>query len=64
MAGAVLLAPVSGVVTEVNEALTHSSKINKDPYGAWIIRVRLSNPNELNSLFSPAEYRGFVEAGH
>lgn len=63
MTGALLLAPVSGVVTAVNDEVTHSS-IDKDPYARWIIKVKLTHPEELKDLLSPAEYRAFVEAGH
>jgi glycine cleavage system H protein len=62
-----LYAPVSGTVTEVNgELATAPEKINKDPHGAWLIKIALKNPSELNSLLSAADYEKFVaeEEGH
>jgi glycine cleavage system H protein len=62
-----LYAPASGTVTEVNgELATAPEKINKDPHGAWLIKIALKNPSELNSLLSAADYEKFVaeEGGH
>jgi glycine cleavage system H protein len=61
-----LYAPATGTVTEVNEALaTAPENINKDAHSAWMIKVALKNPAELNSLLSAADYEKFVaeEAG-
>jgi glycine cleavage system H protein len=56
-----LYSPVTGTVTEVNEEL-HSSpeKINSDAHGAWIIKVELSDPSEVGSLLSAADYEKFI----
>jgi len=62
-----LYAPATGTVTEVNgELATAPEKINKDPHSAWMIKVSLKNPGELNSLLSAADYEKFVaeEGGH
>jgi len=62
-----LYAPASGSVTEVNSELaTAPEKINKDAHGAWMVKVALKNPGELNSLLSAADYEKFVaeEGGH
>jgi glycine cleavage system H protein len=62
-----LFAPASGTVTEVNgELATSPEKINKDAHGTWMIKLKLKNPAELNSLLSAADYEKFVseEAGH
>jgi glycine cleavage system H protein len=62
-----LYAPVSGTVTDVNGDLaTAPEKINKDAHGAWMIKITLKNPGELNSLLSAADYEKFVaeEGGH
>jgi len=62
-----LYAPASGTVTEVNgELSTAPEKINKDAHGAWMVKMSLTNPAELNSLLSPADYEKFVaeEGGH
>jgi len=54
-----LYAPVSGEVTETNEGLgTDASIVNKSPYDqGWMIKIKMSNPSELDSLLSPADYR-------
>ena len=60
-------APASGVVTEVNgELATAPEKINKDAHSAWLIKITLKNPSELNSLLSAQDYEKFVseEAGN
>jgi glycine cleavage system H protein len=62
-----LFAPASGTVTEVNGDLaTSPEKINQDANGAWLIKVTLKNPGELNALMSAADYETFIaeEAGH
>jgi glycine cleavage system H protein len=59
-----LVAPLSGEVTAVNDALDGSeSTINDDPYGeGWLIKVRMSDPSELDSLLDAAAYRELVES--
>ncbi len=62
-----LYAPASGTVTEVNgELATAPEKINDDANSAWMLRVTLKNPAELNSLMSAADYEKFIaeEGGH
>jgi len=62
-----LYAPASGTVTEVNaELATAPEKINKDAHTAWMLKITLKNPGELNSLLSAADYEKFVaeEGGH
>jgi glycine cleavage system H protein len=53
-----LFAPVSGEVIEVNEALAGAPElVNTDPYGAgWMIRVRLDDPVEAESLLDAGAY--------
>jgi glycine cleavage system H protein len=56
-----LYSPISGTVTEVNEELKNSpEKINTDAHSTWIIKVELSNPSELDSLLSAADYEKFI----
>ncbi|MBV8113870.1 MAG: glycine cleavage system protein GcvH [Silvibacterium sp.] len=56
-----LYSPVTGAVTEVNEDLKSSpEKINSDAHGAWIIKVELSDPSEVASLLSAADYEKFI----
>src|SRR4051794_2313525 len=63
-----LFAPVSGEVVEINEALTDKPElVNTDPYGdGWMIRMRLSDPTEMDSLMTAEEYEEYIEteAGH
>ena len=62
-----LYAPASGTVTEVNADLaTAPEKINQDAHAAWMVKIKLKNPGELNSLLSAADYEKFVaeEKGH
>lgn len=62
-----LYAPASGTVAEVNaELATAPEKINKDAHSAWMIKISLKDPGELNSLLSAADYEKFVaeEGGH
>jgi len=56
-------APVSGTVTEINVPLPDSPEtINDDPYGdAWMIRVDMSDPGEVEDLMTAAQYKKFVE---
>ena len=61
-----LYAPASGNVSEVNEELaTAPEKVNQDAHASWMLKITLSNPSELNSLLSAADYEKFVaeEAG-
>ena len=52
-----LISHVSGEVVEVNEALEDEPElINKDAFGSWIIKVKLSDPSELDALLSAADY--------
>jgi glycine cleavage system H protein len=54
-----VFAPLSGEILEVNEALADSpEKINEDPYGeGWLVRVRLSEPSEVDALLDVSAYR-------
>ena len=57
-----LIAPVSGVVIEVNEKLDGQPElINQDPYENWIIKVELSDKTELDSLMEADDYEAFCE---
>jgi glycine cleavage system H protein len=54
--------PVSGEITEFNEALESSPElINSDPYGnGWVIKLRIDNAAELNDLLSATEYANLI----
>ena len=53
-----VIAPMSGEILEVNEALSEQPEtVNDDPYGeGWLIKVRLSDPAQAESLLSPTDY--------
>ena len=55
-----VVAPLSGEIVEVNEALGDAPEtINEDPYGAgWLVKVKLSEPDETSSLMDAASYEG------
>jgi glycine cleavage system H protein len=57
-----VFAPLSGEIVEVNEALADApEKINSDPYGdGWLVKVRLSDPSEVDSLLDVAAYRDLL----
>ena len=54
-----VIAPLAGEVVAVNEALADSpEQINEDPYGeGWLVKVRLADPGEVESLLDVAAYR-------
>ena len=60
-----LYSPVSGTVTEVNEALAQSPElVNSDAYGeGWICRVELSDPAQVEALMDAAAYAEHTAAG-
>jgi glycine cleavage system H protein len=51
--------PVSGEIIEVNPALGDTPDVvNKDPYGnGWMIKIKLSNPSEVDTLLDPEKYK-------
>lgn len=57
-----LYSPVSGVVVEKNEDLEDApEKVNEDAYANWIIKVKMSDPSELDSLLDAAGYKALIE---
>jgi glycine cleavage system H protein len=58
-----VIAPLSGEVVAVNDALSDSPEaINEDPYGdGWLVRVRLSDPGEQEALMDAEAYRGSLQ---
>lgn len=62
-----LYSPASGTVTAINEELTTSpEKINADAHSAWIMKIELSNPSELDALLTADAYEAYAkeETGH
>lgn len=56
-----IYAPVSGTVTAINEELTKSpEKLNSDAHGAWIVKVKLTNPGDTSGLMPAADYEKFI----
>jgi glycine cleavage system H protein len=58
-----VIAPLSGEVTEVNDSLSDSpEQINEGPYeGGWMVKVKLSHPEESETLLSAAEYQKLLD---
>ena len=58
-----VFSPVSGEISAINESLSDEpEKVNEDSYGdGWMIRVKMSNPGEVDSLLSAAEYEDFTK---
>jgi len=58
-----LYSPISGEVAEVNSALNDApEKLNADPHGeAWLIKVKLTDPAEVESLLSAEDYQNYLK---
>jgi glycine cleavage system H protein len=58
-----LISPLSGEVTEVNQAVVDEpEKVNEDPYGdGWLVKIRLSEPGEVDSLLDASVYKQLLE---
>lgn len=57
-----VLMPVAGKVVEINEDLDDEpGMVNEKPYEAWLIKVEVSDPSELESLMDSAKYKEFTE---
>lgn len=57
-----IYSPVSGDVAEINQDLADKpERLNEDPHGAaWLVKIRLSSPDEIKSLLSAEEYRSYI----
>ncbi|MDR1879175.1 MAG: glycine cleavage system protein GcvH [Bacteroidales bacterium] len=57
-----LFMPIGGEILELNEKIdANPALINTDPYGdGWIIKIKISNPDELNSLLSADQYKQLI----
>ena len=58
-----VIAPLSGEIIEVNDALGETpGPLNEDPYGeGWIVKIRMSDPSEREGLLSPADYQATLD---
>lgn len=63
-----IYAAVSGEITEANQSVIDSPEmVNSSPYDAWFVRIRISNPDELDNLMSTEDYEKYLaeqEGGH
>ena len=61
-----IYAPISGKVLKINQKIQEKPQlVNEDPYGdGWFLQIELSNPNELNGLLNPDQYRVASESEH
>lgn len=59
-----LFSPLGGTVIESNQSLINSPELcNAEPYnGAWMIKIKLSTPSEVNSLLSASDYQNFLSS--
>jgi len=59
-----IYSPVSGEVTEINPALADKPEVlNSDPHGAaWLVKIRLSEPDQVEGLMSAADYQAYIGA--
>ncbi|HEY1273591.1 MAG TPA: glycine cleavage system protein GcvH [Thermoleophilaceae bacterium] len=60
-----VFAPLSGEITEVNPVLADTpEKINEDPYGeGWMVKVRLTEPSEVDALMDVGAYKDLLQSG-
>ena len=60
-----LIAPVSGEVVEINEALEDNPRlVNQDAMANWIVKVELADPSELDNLMDEEAYKAFCDTAH
>ena len=57
-----IYSPLSGEIIEVNDALPDNSElVNQDPFGkGWVVKLKLSDPAEVNELLSPEDYKKLI----
>ena len=57
-----MIAPLSGEILEVNQKVVDAPEtVNEDPYGdGWLIRIRLSDPSEVDTLLDADAYKQFL----
>jgi glycine cleavage system H protein len=59
-----IYSPVTGEVTEINESLSSApEKLNEDPHGAaWLVKVKMTAPDEIKKLLSAGDYQDYIGA--
>jgi len=56
-----VIAPLTGEVVEVNQAVVDKPElVNDDPYGAWLVRVKVADPAEFEQLLDASAYRALL----
>jgi len=56
-----LFAPATGTIAAINEDLSNApEKVNQDPYGAWMIKIKLKDAGEAGKLMSSADYEKYA----
>lgn len=59
-----LIAPLDGEVVEVNQQVVDQPElVNEDPYGAWLVKVRMATPSQVGDLLSAEQYMELVDNG-
>ena len=58
-----IYSPITGEVTEINQALADApEKVNEDPHGdAWMVKIKMAKPEEINDLLSAADYQSYLD---
>lgn len=57
-----LLSPISGEIVEVNQnVLENTEDVNNDPYGSWLIKVKMTDESELNNLLDAKQYEESIK---
>ncbi len=57
-----LISPITGEILEINEDLIgEPEKVNEDAFAAWMLKVELTDPSELDDLLSPAQYAELIK---
>ncbi len=60
-----LFMPVAGTITAVNDDLVNApEKLNEAPYDAWLVKIKISDPGELDNLMDAAAYQAHCDARH
>lgn len=58
-----IVAPLDGEVLAINqEVVDQPELVNTDPYSAWLVRIRITDPSQASSLLSPADYAASIDA--
>jgi len=57
-----LISPLSGEIIEINEdVIDNPEKVNSDPYGSWMVKIKIKDQEEIKKLLSANEYKEIVK---